>query len=310
MIVDVAPEALAGGGDAALDLADELERGNIVRFGRCPFALPDEEDLAFLRDVVGERLSRKNVSWYAEDDRLAGLGAERTVKERTRRILRQHADRVRAFLQGAMPEFMRGAREGTTSLRPVESRGRNLSPHASDELVHVDAGAYGATHGDRILRFFVNVNPREERVWTSKGSFRDLYRAHGGAAGVAPRAGQPPALATLLDRARSRAVQLATAAFPALRVVDSSPYDRLMRRFHNYMKDAPAFRDSDEGLVRFGFAPFSAWMVLTDAVSHACISGRHALVSTFIVPLANCRRRELAPFYILAAAGDQGAPTE
>ena len=307
MIVDVAPEALAGGA-AHIDLADELECGKIVRFGRCPLPLPDEEDLAFLRDAVGARLSRKNVSWYAEDDRLSGLRAARPVKERARRILRQHAHCARAFLQGALPEFMRGAREGTTSLRPLESRGRNLSPHASDELVHVDAGAYGATHGDRILRFFVNVNPREERVWTSKGSFRDLYRAHGDAAGVAPRGGRPAALATLLDRACSRTVQLAAAVFPALRVVDSSPYDRLMRRFHNYMKDAPAFRDSDEGLVRFGFPPFSAWMVLTDAVSHACVSGRHALVSTFIVPLANCRRPELAPFHILAAGG-QGART-
>jgi hypothetical protein len=306
MILDVAPGALDEHGAASLDLADALERGEVVRFARCPFPLASEEDLTFLREEVGERLSRKNASWYAAGDRLAGVDGDRPVRQRTRSILRAHAGAVRSFLGAAMPQFMRGAREGTTSLRPIEARGRNLPPHASDELVHVDAGAYGATHGDRILRFFVNIHPREDRVWASKGIFRDLYRDHGRAAGVAGEAGAARLAPTALDRARSQAIRLAAAALPALRVVDSSPYDRLMRRFHNYMKDAPAFRDSDEGLVRFSFPPYSAWMVLTDAVSHACLSGRHALVSTFIVPLDNCRRRELAPYDVLAGRGDAG----
>jgi hypothetical protein len=39
-------------------------------------------------------------------------------------------------------------------------------------------------------------------------------------------------------------------------------------------------------------------MVLTDGVSHACISGQHALVDTFLVPLRNCRRP--APYHLLA----------
>jgi len=43
-------------------------------------------------------------------------------------------------------------------------------------------------------------------------------------------------------------------------------------------------------------------MVLTDAVSHACLSGQHALVDTFVVPLANCRLRALSPYEILASA--------
>jgi hypothetical protein len=43
-------------------------------------------------------------------------------------------------------------------------------------------------------------------------------------------------------------------------------------------------------------------MVFTDMVSHASISGRYALVSTNLVPLENCRFRELAPWHILQAA--------
>ena len=40
-------------------------------------------------------------------------------------------------------------------------------------------------------------------------------------------------------------------------------------------------------------------MVLTDQVSHACVEGQHALVDTFVIPLANCRLRELSPYEIL-----------
>ena len=41
-------------------------------------------------------------------------------------------------------------------------------------------------------------------------------------------------------------------------------------------------------------------MVLTDGVSHACIQGQHALVDTFLIPLANCRLP--APYHLLAGA--------
>jgi len=82
------------------------------------------------------------------------------------------------------------------------------------------------------------------------------------------------------------------------RVVDSSPYDRRMRRFHNWMKDTPSFQA--EPYERFAFPPYSAWMVLTDGVSHACIRGQHALVDTFLIPLRNCRLP--APFHLLARA--------
>jgi hypothetical protein len=43
-------------------------------------------------------------------------------------------------------------------------------------------------------------------------------------------------------------------------------------------------------------------MVLTDMVSHASVSGQHALVYTALVNLESCRLPELAPINILRAA--------
>jgi len=280
------------------DWAEILERGRIVWFARCPVALPEASDQEFLRQALARFLKRKNVSYYPEANRLTGLEAPPEVTGRARRVLREHSQRVREFLKAAMPSFTAGWEVGTSSYRPLEERGRGLSAHASNELVHVDAGAYGATHGDRILRFFINLNPSTERVWMSKGTFSELWRKHGAEAGVHAGDLEP----ALPERLYIGLLRAAGGAFPMLRVIDTSPYDRRMRRFHNWMKDTPEFQRSEEGLEKFSFPPFSAWMVLTDGVSHACIEGQHALVDTFIVPLRNCKLRGEAPYHLMAGA--------
>ncbi len=278
-------------------LSDELEKSRIVYFPRCPVELPQESDLAFLRSELAPNLLRKNISYYPGANRLTGLKAPPAVSARALAILKSYSVRIQGFLRQVMPGFMRGAQLGTSSFRPLQERGRHLAPHASNELVHVDAGAYGATHGDRILRFFTNVNPTEERVWITKGAFADLYQRHGKAAGITSDRNQMEE--NWVDRAYSGFIRAASRVVPMAKVIDSSPYDRVMRRFHNYMKDSPAFQGDSAGNLRIVFPPYSSWMVLTDAVSHACTSGQHAFVDTFRVPLANCRLREFAPYQIL-----------
>ena len=265
------------------DFAGALEQGHIVHFARCPLGLPSDDDQRFLRDELSAFLKKKNVSWYPQGDKLTGLQAPAPVLARAHGVLSQHARRVREFLERAMPEFTRGWQQGTSSFRPMEEKGRGLSAHASNELIHVDAGAYGATHGDRILRFFVNLNPERARVWISKGSFNELWLRHGAESGVLPGSLKP----SLPEKAFSGALHALGRIAPMARVVDTSPYDRRMRRFHNWMKDTPSFQQPPHQ--RYEFAPYSAWMVLTDGVSHACIEGQHALVDTFLVPLKNCR---------------------
>jgi hypothetical protein len=284
--------------DGGAGWADALERGRIVHFARSPIDLPQPADQDFLREGLAPFLRSKNVSYYPGARRLAGVQAPAEVRGRARRILSEHSRRVRDFLQSSMPELTAGWEAGTSSFRPLEEKGRGLGAHASNELVHVDAGAYGATHGDRILRFFVNLNPARDRVWISKGSFAELFRKHGAEAGVHAGALEP----ALPERVYSGLLRAAGRAFPMARVIDTSPYDRRMRRFHNWMKDTPRFQQGPEGLERFSFKPFSSWMVLTDGVSHACIEGQHALVDTFIVPLRNCRLKGEAPFHLLGGA--------
>lgn len=279
-------------------LSDQLEDCRIVTFEKCPHALPSDDDLRWLREELPSRLQRKNVSYYPERDRLVGVPAE--LAGRARAILKVHSATVQAFLKTSLGAFADGWRVGTSSFRPLQERGRPLSAHASNELVHVDAGAYGAMHGDRILRFFTNLNPTADRVWVTKGGFSQLYAKYGQQAGVTGvRLHEGP-----LDRLRSATLRAVSTVAPGARMLDSSPYDRAMRRFHNFMKDTPAFQADRETERELRFAPYSSWAVLTDAVSHACIEGQFALVDTFVIRLAQCRNRATAPFYVLGG-GDR-----
>jgi 3-deoxy-D-manno-oct-2-ulosonic acid (Kdo) hydroxylase len=289
---------------------DALEANRIVYFPTCPLPLPPEETLDFLRRELPSRLKLKNVSYHPEAGKVSGLEADSATTARVTETLRAHLGEVVAFLRRVTGDLTRDARIGTCSFRPIEEKGRNLDPHASNELVHVDAGAYGATNGDRILRFFVNVNPDRDRVWATKGSFQDMIERYGERAGLLDDNGK---LRLRIDkRGGDRVVSALVAGLarlnPLATVLDTSPYDRAMRRLHNYMKDDPDFRADMAGYREVRFPPLSAWMVFTDGVSHASLEGQFALVTTMIVRRARMRWPERAPFNALLARAPGRSP--
>jgi len=282
---------------------EALEANQIVFFPTCPVPMPDLATLDFLRRELPSRLRLKNISYHPEADKVSGIEADDATTARVTYILRSHLGDVSAFLRRVAGDLTQDARIGTCSFRPIEEQGRNLKPHASNELVHVDAGAYGATNGDRILRFFVNVNGERDRVWATKGTFEDVLNRHGRQAGLLDDSGRLCVSVTKAgaDRAFSAVVAGLAHLNPLATVLDSSPYDRAMRRLHNYMKDDAGFRNDPAGLQEIRFPPYSAWTVFTDGVSHASLAGQFALVTTMIVRRARMRWPERAPFNTLLA---------
>lgn len=217
-------------------------------------------------------------------------------------ILKSHRTAVADYLESAIPDLARGWIVGTSSFRAVEEGGRNLAPRASSEIVHVDAGAYGATNGNRILRFFVNLNPERDRVWGTKGSFHQLFGRHDEFVEAARgKSDRIQVSKGVLNHCFSAFVKGLSKVYPLAKVIDSSPYDRAMRRIHNYMKESGEFLADLRGYREIRFPPSSAWSVFTDGISHSVVSGQYALATTILIPLENCKRAELAPFNILAA---------
>jgi hypothetical protein len=303
-----APEVLATFTDpldpaAAESIATALESNHIVGFPRCPFPLPAASDLQFLCTELPTRLKLKNVSYHGEGGRLTGLEAGDPARARTAAVLGEHLAAVTAFLRQVAPHLSDGTFLTKCSFRPIQERGRKLKPHASNELVHVDAGAYGATHGDRILRFFVNVNSSEDRVWATKGDIAAVLARHGIRAGLLDGDGRCRLRIrkNMADHAFSSAVRALSRLNPLALSLDSSPYDRAMRRLHNYMKDSETFKADPQGYAEIRFPPGSAWMVFTDSVSHASLSGQFALVTTLLIRRAALRQPHFAPYHLLSA---------
>jgi len=283
------------------EIQDAMERAEVVFFDRGPVELPTDADLDFMRDGLPRELQVKNISYHPESDSIPRFTAAPDVKERIERILRTHGQRVEQFLRRSCPDFVPGWTLGTTSFRSIEEQGRNLKPRSSNELVHIDAGAYGATNGARILRFFVNIHPTRNRVWGTKGTFNAIMSRHPEIWTAASRGSARVRIDKgPFDRLYSGLVGAVGKLYPLMRVIDSSPYDRSMRRIHNFMKENPSFRDSREHYQEIHFPPLSAWMVFTDGISHSVLTGQHALVTTVLVPLTNCRIPELAPYRVLA----------
>jgi hypothetical protein len=288
-------------GASPAEIEAAMERGEVVFFDQSPVELPGASDLAFMREGLPRELQVKNISYHPESDSIPRFEAAADVRRRMEEILRTHGQRVEAFLRRSCPDFVPGWTLGTTSFRSIEEQGRKLKPRSSNELVHVDAGAYGATNGARILRFFVNIHPTRDRVWGTKGTFRAIMSRHpelweaarGGKTRVTIDKGP-------LDNLYSGFIGALGKLYPLLRVIDSSPYDRSMRRIHNFMKENRSFRDNPEGYQEIHFPPLSAWMVFTDGISHSVLTGQHALVTTVLIPLANCRNPELSPYQVLA----------
>ena len=288
------------------ELEERLECGDIVCFEPDALPLPAGDDQVFLREELGELISLKNISYHPRGRFVSGLKGAGKARELTARILAEHHATVEGFLAPLLPSYAATWAQGKVNFRPLQERGRNLSRHSSNELVHIDAFASGATHGGRTLRFFTNIHPVESRVWKSAGLFPELYAEFGERAGVRPL-GSNRLRERVLDRALSGMLRsLARLGLPQALVVDSSPYDRAMKRMHDTLKDDPAFQADESRFRRFEFAPRASWMVLSDMVSHACISGQHALVCTWTVPLAALARPELSPYAVMAAADVRG----
>jgi hypothetical protein len=254
-----------------------LEEGQILFFPNMPFPLLEED-----RDyLIGVRQTtaayHKNISYRPQERRIRGLDRESADAARLTSILGTYSERVTALARDFLAPYSRGWQLDYASFRSVEEHGRDLALKSRNDLLHTDAFPTRPTNGNRILRVFTNVNPTEPRVWLTGEPF-DV---------IAPRLAADAGLDRCARFARSpwrpitRLLPRLAGAL-GLRLPERSPYDRFMLGFHDYLKANQTFQESSPKS-RWEFPPNTTWIVFTDAVPHAVLSGRFALEQTYIV---------------------------
>jgi hypothetical protein len=271
----------------------QLEAGQILHLERLPFALP-EEDRRFLLSQRQDARYHKNISYRPQEDKLRGFAADQPEEvQRLHRILRDYSRSTTEFLSRLLAPYAADWSLDFATFRPIEEKGRNLPLHKRNDLLHVDSFPSRPTRGARILRFFTNINPTEPRVWLSADRFGPLAERFARPAGLARCA----ALGSPLRRGWGGAVRAMKRAV-GLRAPHYSPYDRFMLRFHDFLKESGDFQAS-QARVQLEFPPGATWMVFTDSVPHAVLSGQFALEQTYMIPLAAMQCPQMAPVRVL-----------
>lgn len=200
-------------------------------------------------------------------------------------MMNDYALYARSLIETLFPGYQTTLRWGRTSYRPVEIIGRHRSKRQDDTRVHVDAFPATPVQGWRILRVFCNVNPdHKPRVWNIGEPFANLLPQFAAQLPI-----YHPFKAWLLQRCKLT---------KSLR----SAYDHYMLHLHDHMKLNDDYQKKLDK-IPMDFAAQSTWVVFTDVVSHAALSGQYLLEQTFYLPVSAMNSPQTSPYQHLVAHG-------
>jgi len=266
-----------------------LERGQILFFREPPFELPASDQQFLLQQQWSEMRMHKNVSYRPSEDLLRGAPGDSVTVNRLHSIMRNYSAQVTEFLAKFLAPYAGKWNLDFASFRPLEEEGRDLPLHKRNDLLHVDAFPSRPTNGARILRVFTNLNPSKPRIWQTTEEFEVLARRYAGGAGLQDIAEDNSFLSRTV---RDLGTKL------GIGVIGRTPYDMFMIRFHDFLKENAEFQ-RDCPKTQLEFPPQATWIVFTDSVAHAVMSGQYAIEQTFLIPPKALVALESAPYRIL-----------
>jgi 3-deoxy-D-manno-oct-2-ulosonic acid (Kdo) hydroxylase len=271
----------------AREICSQLELGDVIIFPRTPIYIPQHDRQLLLAHKPARSGHHKNVAYRPAEDRITGLPSSQHAEmhEELCRVLRHYSQRCSEFLSRFLLPYSGKCTLDFASFRPLEEQGRPARLHARNDLLHFDSFPTRPTNGSRILRFFTNINPVQNRVWLTSHTFPSFGPY------FARKLGLTGSFRNPLSRSLRNFARVLR--FPGAR---RSPYDRLMHRLHNAMKEDSVFQDSAPKS-RWEFPPGSSWLVCSDSVSHSVVSGQYAVEQTFLIPqsvLVDSRNSPLA----------------
>lgn len=253
-----------------------LEEGKVLFF-------PDYYFSEVEQNLMSESIldgTRKNISYDAQHKRLNAYKKDIPgLENKLRDMMQGYADFSYQLIQNVLPSYVPHLQWGRTSFRPAQIDGRVSSKRKDDTRLHVDSFSASPVNGLRILRVFCNVNPHNEpRVWNLGEPFPEVLRR------FAP---QIPTYSKL----KAHILNLVRTT-KTLR----SAYDHYMLYLHDTMKLDDAYQ-AQVKKVRVDFPAQSTWIVFTDHVSHAALSGQHLLEQTFYLPVENMTEPAFSPLW-------------
>ena len=245
-----------------------LESGKVIYFPSYSFTVNTNEQTLLSESILDPK--HKNISYDYSRQRLAGLVTKNTpptLNALMQTFMHRFALYAKDLIDTLLPKYTHDVRWGRTSYRPAEIKGRATSKRKDDTRVHVDSFAATPVNGLRILRVFCNINPYgEPRVWHVGEPFSQVLN-------------QFTQKIPAFNLTQAKLLKLVKAT-KTLR----SPYDHYMLHLHDKMKLDDHYQQTLTKQ-RIEFPANSTWIVFTDHVSHAALSGQFLLEQTFYLPV-------------------------
>ncbi len=259
---------------------DALESGKIILFPHLSFELSPAETVFLSTEYSLPKF--KNISYNINKDIVRGANCKGHLYETLKGMMTRYAQSAHGMINQLFPSYGSTIEVGRTSFRPIEIMGRVPKSFRKDDTrLHVDAFPMSPTQGKRIFRVFTNINPEgKDRIWRVGDSFHNvathfLPKVH------KPWFGRSFILNTL-----------------GLTKCYCTEYDYIMLQFHDQMKADLGYQNEVlQHEIRF--KPHSTWIVQTDSVSHAAMSGQFVLEQTFYLPVNGMVHPELSPLHTL-----------
>lgn len=255
-----------------------LESGKVIYFPDYSFTLKADEQALLSESILDPK--HKNISYDLSRERLAGLATKKhpdITSTLAQIFMHRFALYAKDLVDTILPQYTDDIRWGRTSYRPAEIKARATSKRKDDTRLHVDSFAATPVNGLRILRVFCNINPYgEPRVWHVGEPFSQVMNTF---------SKQIPAYSVI----QARILQL-------MKVTKSlrSQYDHCMLKLHDKMKLDDHYQQTVTKQ-RVDFPAHSTWVVFTDHVSHAALSGQYLLEQTFYLPITAMVNPEHSP---------------
>jgi hypothetical protein len=267
-----------------------LEKGGVIYFEETPFFI-SKADREFLLSIKQNSADyTKNIAYRPAQDRVTGLSKSKPEDTaRLHQIMSDFHKQAYRFLENFLRPYAEGWKADFATFRPIEEKGRKMRVRARNDLLHVDSFATRPIYGNRILRTFLNVNPTEKRIWHTADTFEQLLKTF---------SNQVAAPAPFKPSTGKNSVVKAMAQKLGFKLSGDSGYDEWMLNFHNFLKENAEFQANCRK-DRWEFPANSSWIVFTDMVSHAVLSGQYALEQTFIVSQDNLVLPQKAPINLL-----------
>lgn len=256
-----------------------LENGKAVFLPKLNFNL-NHEELSFLAPKIVDPKS-KNISFDKKNDSLSGTICQGEEAQKLKEMMKRYSLQTEKFMQALFPSYTKNLIQARTSFRPIEASGRVQSYKKDDTRLHVDAFPSKPTNGERIIRFFSNVNQEgKPRAWRLGEPFADVVQK------IGPRTSKPIlGLRTLLQAFKI------TKSYRTL-------YDHYMLQIHDAMKADLDYQKLVSQKDVF-FPAGSSWIVYSDQASHAAMSGQHMFEQTFHLPVNGMENPNKSPLKVL-----------